>query len=443
MAAGIDFSLFLLSLSIFVIAINFSWIAIFILSFRSNYRVPAIDRRLKIAQFKAVSVSSSSRVQQSVENVFGPSNGSGHLSNISLPFVSIIIPARNEEKNIKKCLLSILNQNYPNFEVLAIDDSSTDNTLRIMNKIKENARDTSNKLKVISLSSKPDGWTGKTWASHQGYLHAQGKILLFTDADTCFFNNDAILYAISFLHDQNLDVLTGHAKIELTDFWSKVIMPLWDFFSIILDQNPVAVNNTGSNAAYLVGSFYTMDRKVLDRVGGFHSVRGAIKEDVELGQHIKRVGFKLKIARMNKFYSALWSRDFLSLLHGMGRTFLPMSKVRVFVNLLSLFFLAILPFLIVPYSISSYTATVGEMNFNHLLSSFILILNISSCLMIIIATALKDLKKYNISAIYSLLTFPAALLLISVYIANIVPLFLTFGQPKRVRWRDRTYEYEK
>jgi len=257
------------------------------------------------------------------------------------------------------------------------------------------------------------------------------------------FNNDAILYAISFFHDQNLDVLTGHAKIELTDFWSKVIMPFWDFFSIILDQNPVAVNNTGSNAAYLVGSFYTMDRKVLDRVGGFHSVRGAIKEDVELGQHIKRVGFKLKIARMNKFYSALWSRDFLSLLHGMGRTFLPMSKVRVFVNLLSLFFLAILPFLIVPYSISSYMATVGEMNFNHLLSSFILILNISSCLMIIIATALKDLKKYNISAIYSLLTFPAALLLISVYIANIVPLFLTFGRPKRVRWRDRTYEYEK
>ena len=75
MDAGIDFSLFLLSLSIFVIAINFSWIAIFILSFRSNYRVPTIDRRLKIAQFKAVSVSSSSRVQQSVENVFGPSNG--------------------------------------------------------------------------------------------------------------------------------------------------------------------------------------------------------------------------------------------------------------------------------------------------------------------------------------------------------------------------------
>jgi cellulose synthase/poly-beta-1,6-N-acetylglucosamine synthase-like glycosyltransferase len=265
MDTGIDFSLSLLLCSNCVIAINFSWIAIFILM-RSNYLVPAIDCRLKNAQIKAVSLSSASGVQQSVENVIGPSNGSSHLSSISFPFISIIVPARNEEKNIKKCLLSILNQNYPNFEVLAIDDSSTDNTLQIMNKIKENVRDTLrsiNRLKVISLSRKPEGWTGKAWASHQGYLHAKGKILVFTDADTCFFNKDAILYAISYLQDQKLDVLTGHARIELIDFWSKAIMPLWDLFSIILEQNPSAVNNTQSRAAYLVGSLYIIDRRVI------------------------------------------------------------------------------------------------------------------------------------------------------------------------------------
>jgi cellulose synthase/poly-beta-1,6-N-acetylglucosamine synthase-like glycosyltransferase len=71
---------------------------------------------------------------ESIENIIGPSKDS-ELSNISLPFVGIVVPARNEEKNIKKCFISLLSQSYPNFEVIAIDDSSTDNTLQIMNRV--------------------------------------------------------------------------------------------------------------------------------------------------------------------------------------------------------------------------------------------------------------------------------------------------------------------
>ena len=83
-----------------------------------------------------------------------------------------------------------------------------------------------------------------------------------------------------------------------------------------------------------------MHRRVLDIIGEFKPVQGAIKEDVELGLHIKRAGFKLKIAKMDEFYSTLWSRDFLSLWHRIGRTLLPMSKPRLAPILLSLFFLA-------------------------------------------------------------------------------------------------------
>jgi chlorobactene glucosyltransferase len=447
MAVDINFSLLLLSNCL--IAINVSWIAIFILSIRSYHLTPRIDRRFKTRpRLQEISLSTSSH--QSVEGVIGPYNGSGELSNISLPFVSIIIPARNEAKNIEKCLSSLLDQNYSNFEVLAIDDNSTDNTLQIMNKIKDknhmNALETiiqTSKLKIISLTDKPEGWTGKAWASHQGYLHAQGEILLFTDADTCFSDNDAILHSVSYLQNESLDVLTGHPRLELPDFWSKITMPLWDFFSIIRDQNPTAVNNPSSTAAYLVGSFYMMHRRVLEIIGGFQSVQGAIKEDVELGLHIKRAGFKLKIAKMDKYYSALWSRDFLSLWHGIGRTFLPMSKLRVAASLLSLFFLGMLPCLIFPYSVSYYTTAIEEHNqitFNDLISSLILILNTSACMMIIIGIAIKDVKNYSISVVYSLLALPAALLLISACIANIVHFF---GRSKRVQWRDRTYEYNR
>jgi len=83
------------------------------------------------------------------------------------------------------------------------------------------------KMKIISLTDKPDEWTGKTKASHQRYLHAQGEILLFTDADTCFFDKDALFH---YLQSKNLDVLTGHAKIELSNFWSNYYAIVGLFF---------------------------------------------------------------------------------------------------------------------------------------------------------------------------------------------------------------------
>jgi chlorobactene glucosyltransferase len=365
----------------YLVVINISWLAIFIVSIRSNYLIPAIDLGLMIAR-QAISLSSSL--------------SSTDLSNNSLPFVSIIVPARNEEKNIKKCLLTLLNQSYTNFEVIAIDDNSTDNTLQIMNEIKNDKRISKRgKVKVLALTSKPEGWTGKAWASEQGYLESQGNVLLFTDADTCFFNKDAILLAVWYLQNETLDVLTGHAKIDLPDFWSKITIPLWDYFSIILGQNPVEVNKANSSEAYLVGSFFMMRKKVLKLVDGFHSVRAAIKEDLELGLQIKRAGFNMKIVKMDKLYSALWSRDLLTLWHGIARTLSPMSKSRVIANVVSLFFLAVVPFLILPYSLSSSLEIAiqhNQITFNHLTSSIVLILNISSCLMIAIGTAIKNIK---------------------------------------------------
>lgn len=106
------------------------------------------------------------------------------------------------------------------------------------------------------------------------------------------------------------------------------------------------------------------------------------------------------------------------------------------------------PFLILPYTLSSSLEIAIQHNqiaFNHLTSSIVLILNISSCLMITIGTAIKNIKKYNINAAYSLLTFSAVLFLISAYLANMIPLFMSFKRSKilKVQWRHRTYIYKK
>ena len=130
--------------------------------------------------------------------------------------ISVIVPARNEQEYIGRCLHSLLEQDYPDFEIIAVDDNSTDRTLQIMKSIEAAA---GGKLKVVCLASKPDGWTGKTWASHQGYMHSNGDVLLFTDADTFYNDSHALSFAISYMAGKHLDVLTGVPHFELKDFW--------------------------------------------------------------------------------------------------------------------------------------------------------------------------------------------------------------------------------
>jgi len=101
-------------------------------------------------------------------------------TNETTPKVSIILPARNEEKYLAKCLDSLIDQDYKNYEIIVIDDSSEDSTGKIIaNYAKKNS-----KIIHVSAKSKPDGWMGKNWACMEGYKQASGELLLFTDADT-------------------------------------------------------------------------------------------------------------------------------------------------------------------------------------------------------------------------------------------------------------------
>jgi chlorobactene glucosyltransferase len=315
-------SLFLLTL---LAIINISWIFLFFISIRSHLHTPKVTPRLGIFY--------SFKHKERNKSEIG----------VYQPFVSIIVPARNEQENIERCIISLLNQDYPNFEVIFVDDNSTDKTLEIVQGIKDEIRESrEGMLKIISLTEKPDGWTGKTWASEEGYLHSIGNILLFTDADTFYMSGDVLSRTISYMQKQNLDVLTGSPLIELRDFWSKIAMPLWNHFSIFLGRNTGALNNPMSKVAYLVGGFFLIRKKVLKEVGTFRSVRGIIQEDAELGMRIKKAGFNIKIVRIDDMVSALWSRNLKTIWDGIARTFVSMNKWQIFASLLTVFFMALL-----------------------------------------------------------------------------------------------------
>lgn len=369
-----------------------------------------------------------------------------------LPFVSVIVPARNEQDNIERCLRSLLAQNYPHFEVIVVNDNSTDNTLEIVRDVK--SRETGqreedgslhmDRLKIITVAEKPEKWTGKAWASEQGYSHSTGDILLFTDADTYYMHEDTIYETVSYMQKENLDVLTGVGFIELRDFWSKITMPLWNHFSILLGANTGAMNNPKSKAAYLVGGFFLIHKKVLEEIGTFRSVQNAIHEDAELGLLLKNTGYTIKIARIDNGVSALWSRDLQTLWYGIKRTIVPMNKWQILASLITVFFMALLPFLLLPYNLLlaidvssgqlSWISDISKPGPQQQLTLLSFYLNLTSCIIIIISTAVKDIKKYRMTPTYSLLSFLGAGFIIISYIANIISLFTK----QSISWRGRT-----
>ena len=233
-----------------------------IISVRSHFAVPAF--RIAISNSLITRRKRRSHYLRNIQLATSvTSNATLTIEHFSkeLPFLSIIVPARNEEQNIENCIRSLLTQNYPHFEVIAVDDNSTDNTLEILLNIKgkisqsepsaeqslpssgslltsSSTSSTSNtRLHVISLKDKPQGWKGKTWAMQQGYLQSKGDILLFTDADTTYISADAILSTLTYMQRERLDALTSIFFSELRDFISKTVMPLWDIFSMIFGRD--------------------------------------------------------------------------------------------------------------------------------------------------------------------------------------------------------------
>jgi chlorobactene glucosyltransferase len=122
----------------------------------------------------------------------------------SMPLTSILIPARNEEVSIRDCVVSLLEQDYPNIEIIVLDDHSTDNTAKILSELAI----TTSKLKIIEGKEIPPGWLGKNWACNQLGELSQGSILLFTDADT-HHEPKAVREAVSTMIAQRLDFLSA------------------------------------------------------------------------------------------------------------------------------------------------------------------------------------------------------------------------------------------
>ena len=211
----------------------------------------------------------------------------GDTSN--LPSVSIIVPARDEEKNIRRCLTSLAEQEYDKLEIIAVDDRSSDQTKNIIVEMATN----SSHIKLVEVSELPEGWIGKCNALHVGARNATGDWLLFTDADTRHERHglaDSISYALS----HKIDLLTYWPLLEVQSFWEKVTSPvLWTSF---FWGDPIHfANDLLCDIAYANGQYILIDRRVYLGVGGHEAVRGEILEDAALAQLAKDRGCDIRM----------------------------------------------------------------------------------------------------------------------------------------------------
>ena len=191
--------------------------------------------------------------------------------------------------------------------------------------------------------------------------------MIFTDADTCYINKDTIISSISYFKKENLDVLTGFPFVELQDFWSKMVNPVWNLIGTLFGYSAFDINNPESEAASLMGCFIAMKRKVFEDIGTYKVIRSNIREDEALGIRTKEVGYKIGGVQMDKSLTALWSSDLLTLWHGIARTIVPAllnmngkKKRKVIRDLLVIFLMTVLPFILLPYSFG--TANRSKLN---------------------------------------------------------------------------------
>ncbi len=232
------------------------------------------------------------------------------LPDSQLPFVSVIVPARNEEGKIGRCIESLAKQNYPSFEVIAVDDRSQDRTGEIISSIAAKHAH----VKCIKGKEAPPGWIGKCSALVQAVKHASGEYYLFTDADTCH-TPESLRYALSYALANKAELISFMPVQEFGSFWEQAVMPV--LLGSFLCGDPLnTINEHTNERAYAYGQYILVRRDVYESIGGHESVHDQILDDISLARVAKKHGYHILSADGRLLYRVRMYTDLESLWQG-------------------------------------------------------------------------------------------------------------------------------
>ena len=216
------------------------------------------------------------------------------------PRLSIIVPACNEARHIEAALETLLAQDYPDFEIVAIDDRSTDATGDILERLA--ARD--GRIRLVRVETLPEGWLGKVHALHQGVRQADGEWLLFTDADV-YFAADTLRRAIAYARQRRLHHLVCVPEVHPSGFWLDVVMRTF-FLMFCVSARLAEVDSANNGRPAGIGAFNLVETETFRRTPGFEWLRMEPVDDYGLGLMIHRAGARTGLLRAESAVSVHW-----------------------------------------------------------------------------------------------------------------------------------------
>jgi cellulose synthase/poly-beta-1,6-N-acetylglucosamine synthase-like glycosyltransferase len=256
------------------------------------------------------------------------------------PRISIVFAARDEAEKLAGALETLLKLDYPDYEVIAVDDRSKDATPQILDDFAKR----SPRLRVVHVTSLPPGWIGKTHALDQGYQIATGSFFVFTDADV-HFAPDVLGRVMALVNEQRLDHLSLFAKMVMVGFWERVVMTFFGLgFSVGVEA--WRTSDPRSSAYVGIGAFQIIRREVYEAVGGYRRLALQVPEDMKVGKIVKQGGFRSQVAFAAHHVSVRWQAGLGNLVRGTTKTFFGAASFSLrlaVVQITGILFMSVMP----------------------------------------------------------------------------------------------------
>ncbi len=233
-----------------------------------------------------------------------------------LPTLTVLVAAKDEQDNIERCLRGLLAQDYPDLQVIVIDDRSSDATPQIIDRLA--AED--DRLTALHVTELPAGWFGKNHAMHVGVGHARGDYLCFTDADCTFDSPRLLSAAVRYALTNRVDFLSVLPRLEADSFFERVVQPVAGAIMVFWFP-PQKVNDPRHPRAYANGAFMLMPRTTYETIGGHEPVKATLNEDMHLARRTKAAGLNLQVIRGGDLYRVRMYTGLKQIWRGWSRIF--------------------------------------------------------------------------------------------------------------------------
>ena len=343
------------------------------------------------------------------------------------PSLSIVVPARNEEKHLRQCLTSLCSLDYDRLEILVVNDRSTDSTGEIARAFA--GKD--NRVRVIEGQDPPPEWTGKNFAIHQGATKASGTFLLIVDADTTLAP-ETCKRAVAYMDKENVDLLSLFPRALCSSMWERAVVPLMGVVSVFrIDR----VNDPHYKDAMAYGCFLLFRRSSFDAIRGYEAIKDRVGEDWIISQKIKGCGMRLRMLMGTEFIQNRFGPSLNEIWQGFTKNLILIMQGRRLVALLALpltvyqFFFLVSPwiFLVIAPAVLVFTGWDPVW-------FLILVLAASQCLVVMgIRSLLRLFLRIEVSQPY--LQPLGGIVISAIGLSAVTRTLLGMG----IEWKGRTY----